>query len=156
MGPLFGIFHRDVVRRLVDDRTFERGQAYVAQGRVVNVTRHEQRLDATVRGKADYHVEILVRGSALAYSCTCPVGAEGAICKHCVAVVLTWIAQVAPEHLPESPPPPTPPAFSDMDALADALRELPRERLLALLLDEAATDATFCQRLAKRVGLHGD
>lgn len=152
MGPLFGIFHRDVVRRLVDDRTFERGQAYVAQGRVGQVTRHDQKLEATVHGKADYHVEIRVRGSALAYSCTCPVGAESELCKHCVAVVLTWIAQVAPEHLPESPPPPAPPAFSDMDALADACRALPRERLLELLLDEAATDAAFCQRLARRIG----
>ena len=152
MGPLFGIFHRDVVRRLVDDRTFERGQAYVAQGRVGEVTRHEQKLEATVHGKGDYHVEIRVRGNALAYSCTCPVGAESELCKHCVAVVLTWIAQVAPEHLPDSPPPPAPPAFADMDALADACRALPRERLLELLLDEAATDAAFCQRLARRIG----
>lgn len=153
MGPLFGIFHRDMVRRLVDDRTFERAQSYVTQGRVVSVARRDQGLDGTVRGKDDYRVEIRVRGNALAYACTCPVGAEGAICKHCVAVVLTWIAQVAPEHLPDAPPPPTPPAFSDMDALADALRGLPRERLLALLLDEAATDAEICLRLAKRLGL---
>src|SRR5688572_28788209 len=102
MGPLVAILHRDAIRRLVDDRTFERGQSYVAQGRVVDLVRQDRGLAATVRGSSDYQVVIRTKGDGLAYSCSCPVGVDGAFCKHSVAVVLAWMAEVAPEAIPST------------------------------------------------------
>jgi len=150
-ASLVAILHRDAIRRLVDDRTFERGQAYAAQGHVVDLARQDRSLVAKVRGAEEYRVEIRVKGDAIAYSCTCPVGVEGAFCKHAVAVVLAWIGSVAPESLPSTPPPPSPPPRADLDTVVAKLSALPRERLLALLLDEAATDVALCQRIARRL-----
>jgi len=152
VASLYGILHRDALRRLVDDRTFERGQAYVAEGRVAELTRDEHGLVATVKGAEPYRVEIRVRGDALAYSCSCPVGAEGSFCKHGVAVVLAWLAEAAPEALPRrASKPPEPPPHAEIDALAAALEPVPREKLRAMLLDEAATDVELCRRFARRL-----
>lgn len=152
MAGMVGILHRDAIRRLVDDRTFERGQAYVAQGRVADLVREERQLAAVVKGSEDYRVAIRTRGDSLAYSCTCPVGAEGGFCKHAVAVALTWVAEVAPDAVPPAPAPlPEPPPKAEIDALAARLRAQERDQLLRILLDEAATDVALCRRIARRL-----
>lgn len=45
---------------------------------------------AQVRGTHLYHVE-LRGGDELHYECSCPVGADGLFCKHCVAAGLAWL-----------------------------------------------------------------
>ncbi|NUP94782.1 MAG: SWIM zinc finger family protein [Planctomycetaceae bacterium] len=153
---MLGILHRDVLRRLVDDRTFERGQTYAAQGRVTDLVRQERSLSAVVRGTTDYRVSIHAKGDQLAYSCTCPVGAEGAFCKHAVAVVLAWVAEVAPDALPAKGDVIEPPPRAEIEALARRSEALSREDAIKILLDEAATDGALCRRLARRFPGAGD
>src|SRR5688500_11295710 len=117
MGPLVAILHREAIRRLVDDRTFERGQSYLAQGRVVDLVRQDRGLAATVKGTSEYRVTIRAKGDTLAYSCSCPVGAEGGFCKHSVAVVLAWMAEVAPESIPAPQRVMEPPPRAELEAL---------------------------------------
>jgi uncharacterized Zn finger protein len=151
VGPLVAILHREAIRRLVDDRTFERGQAYVAQGRVVDLVRQDRGLAATVKGTSDYQVSIRAKGEALAYSCSCPVGTEGGFCKHSVAVVLAYMGEVAPEIVPAPQRVLEPPPRAALDPLVARLQAQPREVLLRILLDEVATDVELFERVTRRL-----
>jgi uncharacterized Zn finger protein len=86
------ILTRDVLRRLAGTRSFERGAEYFVDGQVTSLFEHAGKLTATVQGTQDYQVEMSIRGNALDYNCTCPVGADGEFCKHCVAAGLAWLA----------------------------------------------------------------
>jgi uncharacterized Zn finger protein len=73
--------------------TWERGQDYVAQARVLSLTITSHRIAAAVQGSQLYQVSFWRKGKILQYSCTCPFACEGAFCKHCVAVALTFRSQ---------------------------------------------------------------
>jgi uncharacterized Zn finger protein len=90
-APFAHVLHREVVRSLSDTRSYQRGEHYFEQGRVSPPLRAGSRIEARVRGSRDYLVSLWVKGDGLAYSCTCPHAAEGAFCKHCVAVALAWL-----------------------------------------------------------------
>ena len=79
---------REALQVLTSATTFARSAAYVAQGRVISCTETADWIEAVVQGGQTYQVRFWVRGKTLAYSCTCPFAAEGACCKHCVAVGL--------------------------------------------------------------------
>lgn len=76
------------LQRLAEPGSLARGAAYVDEGRVEELTAHAGRMSATVRGTLVYIVELWVEDGAPRWSCDCPVGVSGALCKHCVAVVL--------------------------------------------------------------------
>ena len=87
----------DRLRRLAGGRSFERGEDYVLEGRVERVAVAEGSVWATVIGAAPYRVGLRRdRAGALTGSCTCPVGEEGAFCKHCVAVGLAVAGDAGP------------------------------------------------------------
>jgi uncharacterized Zn finger protein len=66
---------------------------------VKRLTVAEDSATATVIGAAPYRVRLRSdRAGALTWSCTCPVGEEGAFCKHCVAVALAVAADAGPTH----------------------------------------------------------
>ena len=79
---------REALRALTGATTFARGEAYLAQGRVMAWTETAGQIEAVVQGSQSYQVRFWVRGKTLAYSCTCPFAVEGACCKHCVAIGL--------------------------------------------------------------------
>jgi len=54
------------------------------------------RLVAQVTGKQAYRVSIWINGDRLGYVCSCPAGADGDFCKHCVAVAIAWVEQPPP------------------------------------------------------------
>jgi uncharacterized Zn finger protein len=85
--------------------------------------RQDRGLAATVKGGSEYRVTIRAKGDTLAYSCSCPVGAEGGFCKHSVAVVLAWMAEVAPESIPAPQRVIEPPPRAELDALVARLRD---------------------------------
>jgi uncharacterized Zn finger protein len=78
---------RTDVMALADPRSFLRGVGYQRDGRVEIATRSDVAVVAVVRGSMPYEVELRA-GSTPSWSCTCPVGEDGAFCKHCVAVAL--------------------------------------------------------------------
>ena len=72
-------------------RSFERGEDYFINGQVEAVTEDKRTITAKVRGTYPYRVKLWIENQNLGYSCTCPMGADGDFCKHCVAVGLTWL-----------------------------------------------------------------
>ena len=81
---------RQQLRRLAGARSFERGEAYFADGAVRSIARRDTGVEARVAGTRTYRVRLWFEGGNLGYSCTCPVGNDDSFCKHCVAVGLTW------------------------------------------------------------------
>jgi hypothetical protein len=59
-------------------------------GDLVTVT--DESVRATVRGSGRYRVDLTVAADGeLGWSFSCPVGADGEFCKHCVAVALVTL-----------------------------------------------------------------
>ena len=83
------------LRGVADPGSFERGVGYHHDGRVELGAVGHDRVSAVVRGSVLYQVELGARAGELDWSCSCPVGASGDFCKHCVAVAL---AVTRPEH----------------------------------------------------------
>ena len=79
------------MRRIAGARSFERGEDYFASGQVRALAEHEEAITAKVLGTREYRVKLWVEDGDLEFSCTCPVGTDGAFCKHCVAVGLAWL-----------------------------------------------------------------
>lgn len=162
-SPFANILHRDALRLLSDSRTFERGQEYLARGRVVALSRHETMLTATVHGHSDYRVRIWIKDSSLAYACTCPVGVEGSFCKHGVAVGLAWLSREAADikravtiaRDPNAPTQPTPSlAVATAVSLADLrkhLDALEKTAVVDLLMEEVNSNPRLRDHLLRKV-----
>lgn len=90
-SPFAHVLHAETIARLARGATLARGRSYAKEGRVKKLTRRRARLSASVAGTALYSVSIWVRGRGLGFTCSCPAGAEGDFCKHCVAVALVWV-----------------------------------------------------------------
>src|SRR3970040_586673 len=88
---LESVLDRRSLRGMAGARAFERGEEYFADGQVGDLVEHQGTIAAKVQGTRPYRVKLWVENGELGFLCTCPVGADGAFCKHCVAVGLTWI-----------------------------------------------------------------
>lgn len=125
------------VAGLASTPSYERGLAYLETGRVGPLRASAGRVGATVQGSKDYLVELRAKGGKLRFSCSCPVGREGAFCKHCVAVVLAWVRQ-------NDDPAPT------LDDARAYLQTLPQSELIELLIDHAHDDEALAHKLLLR------
>ncbi|MEI7606126.1 MAG: hypothetical protein WCJ64_01955 [Rhodospirillaceae bacterium] len=65
------------LRRLADGGSFNRGEGYFARGQVRAMRFDGEQVTATVSGE-DYRVRLWREGGDLGWSCTCPVGDQGA------------------------------------------------------------------------------
>jgi uncharacterized Zn finger protein len=111
------------VRRLARTQSFERGENYYERGAVVDLERRGDTLRGRVEGSQyePYRVDITLDETGIAdTACSCPYD-HGGICKHRVAVVLTYIRD--PETIEERP------------AVTELLTDLDREALSDLLTD---------------------
>lgn len=99
--PFASILHREALQSLAGQRTMARGRDYFERGKVTELHRHGTGISGVVQGESPYSVRLWVKDNSLAYSCTCPMGAEGTLCKHCVALSLSWLARSAAENPPE-------------------------------------------------------
>jgi uncharacterized Zn finger protein len=80
-----------MIEKLARGSAFSRGKAYAAEGRVKALGRNAGQLVGAVHGTSLYAVSLWVKGEGLGYVCSCPAGAEGDFCKHCVAVAIAWV-----------------------------------------------------------------
>lgn len=91
------ILHRDTIAVIVGSRTFDRGEACFAQGRVTTVETTRGELRGIVRpqeaGRVPYRVRVWVRDEGVAFECTCPIGERQQFCKHTVAIALAHLDQ---------------------------------------------------------------
>lgn len=89
------ILHRETIRRLSSDGSFDRGRRYFEEQRVAALVKKESSVAARVRGTTEYDVRIWTHDGSLAFSCSCPHGQEKAFCKHAVATSLAWLERFA-------------------------------------------------------------
>lgn len=125
-------------------RSFERGEDYFVSGQVGSIVDHEGKISAKVRGTRSYQVTLWVERGAMEYSCTCPVGDDGAFCKHCVAVGLAWLEQAHAERAPGK-------KRSKRDVTMDDVRAdlagQEKNALVDMLMERAVDDDRLRQRL---------
>lgn len=133
------VFGSSALRLLAKGRSFERGVAYAADGRVKRLKVGDEEAAATVRGTRAYQVRLWLAGGAPAFSCTCPVAADGLFCKHCVAVGLV-LSQGGTRATQQGSPPPA------IDLRAH-LEGLDKGRLVDLVLEQAEHDELMRGRL---------
>lgn len=146
------VLDRHALRRLAGERFFERGEDYFSAGAVHDLAEHAGTIVAKVRGTGDYKVEFSLKDGALDHSCSCPVGIDGAFCKHCVAVGLEWLnsgkrdAGVAKGARS--------PALSMEDVRA-CLDAEPKEALVRMLMERAMDDDLLRRRLLLHAAKQG-
>ena len=92
------ILEPSALRRMAGARSFERGEEYFATGQVGPLVEHEGKITAKVQGTRADRVSLWEEDGELEYSCTCPVGADAAFCKHCVALGLAWLEEGKKAH----------------------------------------------------------
>lgn len=85
------LLNEDSLEELAGERAFERGEDYFAGGLVDRLKEVNGAVTAKVHGTYDYRVKLWAEDEELAFDCNCPVGQDGAFCKHCVAVGLAWL-----------------------------------------------------------------
>src|SRR6266508_2571997 len=86
-APLTAVLE-EWLRQHAGSRTVERESRYARQGAVHGMVEDGGRVAAKVTGTDLYRVCLWAEGGKVGYSCTCPVGADLVLCKHCVAVAL--------------------------------------------------------------------
>ena len=123
------MFDEAMLRDAVGDATFSRGKAYWREGRVRFSQPNGQEIRATVKGSETYRVKLRKVGDRLVGSCTCPAFADMPVCKHMVAVALA--ANALPRKQDGNAD------IGENDLIAKFLGSLPRERLIAMILDLA-------------------
>ncbi|MFC6720231.1 SWIM zinc finger domain-containing protein [Natrialbaceae archaeon GCM10025896] len=104
-------------------QSFERGENYYEQNAVIDIRRRGETLQADVEGSQyePYRVRIELDDTGIVETnCSCPYD-HGGICKHRVAVLLTYIRD--PDTVTQRPP------------VTELLTDLDRERLVSLLGD---------------------
>lgn len=140
------------LRRLAGDSYFGRGEAYFDDGTVRGLRFQDGVIRAKVWGTREYRVDLCARDGELDCACTCPLGRDGAFCKHCVAVGLTWIAEG--RDLGTGAADDQADAFREED-LRDFLLNLASEELVSLLLEQAGADDRLRRRLLARAARTG-
>ncbi len=167
----------DAILALAGRRFLERGTAYVAEGRVGEISALDDAIEASVHGGDLYSVRISAEDGRLVGACSCPMGDMDVFCKHCVALSLAWIEPAAERvwgdrhtdpgqpHPPVVPPKP-PGEWRDEPADAtDApagdpvrayLEELDHDELVDLISVEMARDESLRTRIRLRAELRRD
>ena len=109
------------IRNLASESSFERGTNYYHDGAILEPIRQEMELRAQCEGSdyEPYQVSVKLAKSGIAEtSCTCPYD-YGGICKHLVALLLTYV------HDPQ--------AIRSIPPLTALLAGLSQEELIALI-----------------------
>jgi len=123
-----------VLRRLAGAQYYQRGLDYFSHGHVESLEESSGGVRALVRGNRDYTISLTADDGVLDYSCDCPVGSDGAFCKHCVAAALAWLNRDAGAAKPASR------HKTQEVTLADAgkiLKGEDKEALVSMMLDLA-------------------
>ena len=132
-----------VVRRLAGAQFYQRGLDYFSHGHVESLEDTADGIRALVRGNQDYTVILTADDGVLDYSCHCPVGSDGAFCKHCVAASLAWLNRATEQAKPGR-------RKAKEVTLADAgkiLQAEDKDTLMRMVLDWAKDDDRLRERL---------
>ena len=152
-SPLDIVLTDAIVRGLAGGTYYQRGVDYFRRDLVVSLEQSGNIIEAIVSGTEDYTVRFSITGKRFKYTCECPLGGDGAFCKHCVATALAWLADKAGA----APAPKTTRSkpITDEDIRA-ALRAEAKEVLVDWLMEWSQQDKTVRQRLAAIARLRSD
>ncbi|WP_204376087.1 SWIM zinc finger family protein, partial [Hymenobacter coccineus] len=114
------MFTRQTLRRLANDNSYQRGEAYYDEGQVEKLRREGTGFAATVRGSLPYRVALHRGPAGPEFSCNCPYDFDG-ICKHKVALGLAVLDAYGTELDDLAAPAETAPPLADR-ALATAIK----------------------------------
>lgn len=84
------------LRTLAGNRSYSRGEEYCQRGAVHHLYCDGEQLTADVHGTHVYRARIVNAEGALDGECNCPVGRDGAFCKHLVALGLAYLDNKKP------------------------------------------------------------
>jgi uncharacterized Zn finger protein len=140
------VFDAWTVMELAGPRSYPRGVGYHREGRVELEAGSDVRLRARVRGTLPYVVELWADAGRPGWSCSCPAAEDGSFCKHCVAVALSLGPDASVVSLLGAAPGPPPVSETDHD-LKGFVEALPPDRLVEIVLDQAASDWRLRERL---------
>jgi uncharacterized Zn finger protein len=140
------------LKKLAGEKYFELGLDYFENGAVVHLRLGENGIFARVQGTeaCPYAVRFWIEKQELQWGCACPLGTEGAFCKHLVATGLAWLSgktiaddAVAPE---------------DLEAIRDFLEAIDEQTVLEILSQRAPWDESLLAELAlaARASQHED
>lgn len=141
---LASLLDRRNLRRVAGAASFKRGEDYFANNHVERLSEEDGVIAARVQGTRPYRVKLWLDGKDLDYSCTCPVGADGEFCKHCVAAALAWL-EGNQRKLPSGKADRT--NMITKDDVRAYLKVQDKDALVDLLLNHAAQDERLGQRL---------
>lgn len=79
------------IRLMADAKSLQRGEDYLAAGRVRSIRENDDVVKGEVGGTESYRVSLWAEENRLAHSCSCPMGQAAIFCKHCVALGLAWL-----------------------------------------------------------------
>jgi uncharacterized Zn finger protein len=126
----------DAVRDICTEAVFERGERYLADGRIHEIHRVDTTVTAVVSGSRQYDVRVDLSTDGFVPWCDCPYDGPGA-CKHVVAVLLRCVDDLPPD---------------EGDRLDAALDAADADELRVFLRDELATNTDLRDRFLARVG----
>ncbi|WP_436348119.1 SWIM zinc finger family protein [Natronorubrum sp. FCH18a] len=126
----------DMVRDVCTDAVFERGDRYLAEGRVHEIHRVDTTVTAVVSGSHQYDVRVDLAADGFAPWCDCPYDGPGT-CKHVVTVLLRCV-----DDRPQD----------EGDRLDAALNGADADELRAFLREELVTDADLRDRFLAHAG----
>lgn len=135
---------RAALKKLASDVYFKRGVDYYNAGTVVQLHAGDNGITARVQGSEPipYLVRFWHKKQKLQWGCACPLGDEGAFCKHLVAVGLAYLAGDEIDRLDNEP--------NDADALEKiqwSLKLLDRAALEDLITQQALWDERLLAEL---------
>jgi hypothetical protein len=109
------------VRRLFEEKVYERGIKYFEQGRVARPFVYQDSIMAECKGTLpeEYHIRVDLRGGNFVASCTCPY-AFG-YCKHIAAVMYGWLKK--------------PGMFKDLGESEGLLKKMDKGSLVETIID---------------------
>jgi len=142
--PLSHLIDAEALLAYAGARAFERGEAYFKSGHVQEVVETSEGVKGSVLGTALYETSLHAKGRRLVRSCTCPVGADGDFCKHCVALGLAWLGEPRPGRSRSRGVVEREPTMEDLRA---SLRQRDKEDLVDVVTKRAAEDEPFRRRL---------
>jgi uncharacterized Zn finger protein len=161
-SPLADILTRDRLLDLAGDLYFQRGEDYFRRGQVSSLAEYDGVLTAQVAGTEEYRVQLWLDGDDLDYDCTCPLGVDGAFCKHCVAVGLTWLqnpeasADLEEEVEEAAPRKRSSRAMTTMEDVATYLKGLNKDDLVKMVIERAMNDAQWREALIMKAATQAE
>jgi uncharacterized Zn finger protein len=136
------VLTRRTLEGLASRESFEQGRRTFFQGRVKALKESEGVITASVRGADWYDVKLWVVNESLLGSCTCPSGRFGQFCRHCVATGAAWIVSegLSVDERKDA---------ASSEGIREYLDELPKKKLVDMLMGQAKWDSALRQKLAQ-------